>query len=663
MEARKQGRAKPAARRDSGRELVSLLRRMWVIRAFEEKVSALYAAREIVGLLHLGIGQEAVAVGVCSELDTDDSVFGGHRSHGHAIAKGADVNRLMAELAGRATGYCRGKGGSMHVVAAESGFVTASGVVGGTVPLALGAAFAAREKGAGRVAVVFFGDGAGQSGPFHESLNIASLWQLPVIFVCENNGYAEFTPLSAHTRVERLARHAQTYGIPSATVDGNDILAVREAMDRAVNNARAGKGPTFVECLTYRLRGHYEGDPGKYRELSQLADWKKKDPIARFTRVLKRRRAASAGKTSRRRKPTRVRSWKKPPSSPFRLPGPSPRRPGPKCALEVDMPELSYLEAIRSGLLAEMRQDASVYIFGEDVALGGPFGVTQGIAEELGAHRVVNTPISEGTVMGVAIGAALSGLRPVVEIMFVDFITLAMDQLVNHAAKLHYMSGGQLKVPLTVRVQCGVQGNMGAHHSQSLESWFLHVPGLKVVMPSNPADAQSLMRAAIRDDNPVLFVEHRGLYFSRAEVPEGGTGLPMGKASVLRAGTDVTVAALSRMVVPALEAADALAGEGISVEVVDLRGLVPLDVETLVDSVKKTSRLIVVHEAVEQGGAGAEIAARVQEEALYYLDSPILRVAAPNAPVPCAPPLESQFVPDKERIVEAVRRALSTGPS
>ena len=481
MKAAKQGRAKPAARRDGKGELVSLLRRMWVIRAFEEKVSALYAAREIVGLLHLGIGQEAVAVGICSMLDADDSVFGGHRSHGHAIAKGADLNRLMAELAGRATGYCRGKGGSMHVVAAESGFVTATGVVGGTVPLALGAAFAAREKGAGRVAVVFFGDGAGQSGPFHESLNIASLWELPVIFVCENNGYAEFTPLSAHTRVERLARHAQTYGIPSATVDGNDILAVREAMGRAVGNARAGKGPTFVECLTYRLRGHYEGDPGKYRELSQLADWKKKDPIARFTRVLKRRRAASPEdfeKRGERRAQALVEE-----AAEFALSSPWPEPEGdrrPKCvSREVDMAELSYLEAIRAGLLAEMRQDASVYVFGEDVSLGGPFGVTQGIAEELGGHRVVNTPISEGTVMGVAIGAALSGLRPVVEIMFVDFITLAMDQLVNHAAKLHYMSGGQLKVPLTVRVQCGVQGNMGAHHSQSLESWFLHVPGLE----------------------------------------------------------------------------------------------------------------------------------------------------------------------------------------
>ena len=327
------------------------------------------------------------------------------------------------------------------------------------------------------------------------------------------------------------------------------------------------------------------------------------------------------------------------------------------------MADLSYLEAIRSGLLAEMRQDPSVYVFGEDVALGGPFGVTQGIAEELGAHRVVNTPISEGTVMGVAIGAALSGLRPVVEIMFVDFITLAMDQLVNHAAKLHYMSGGQLKVPLTVRVQCGVQGNMGAHHSQSLESWFLHVPGLKVVMPSHPADAESLMRDAIRDDNPVLFIEHRALYFSRAEAPEGGSGLAMDEAAVLREGTDITVTALSRMVGPALEAAEALAGEGVSVEVIDLRSLVPLDIDTLVESVRKTSRLIVVHEAVEQGGVGAEVAARVQEEALYYLDSPILRVAAPNAPVPCAPPLENAFVPDSERIAHAVHRALRSQPA
>src|ERR671911_1639384 len=284
-----------ASKQESSKDLVDLLRRMWLIRAFEEKVSALYAERQIVGLLHLGIGQEAVAVGVCGLLRQDDFVFGGHRSHGHALAKGADVNRLMAEIAGRTSGYCRGKGGSMHIVALDAGFITATGVVGGTIPMALGAAFAAKEKRQGQVAVVFFGDGAGQAGPFHESLNIASLWQLPVIFICENNGYAEFTPLSAHTKVERLAQHAKTYEIASSTVDGNDLLAVRLAMSKAIKIARARKGPVFIECLTHRLRGHYEGDPAKYRELSQLSEWKKKDPIGRLSRLLQSKKAVDDG--------------------------------------------------------------------------------------------------------------------------------------------------------------------------------------------------------------------------------------------------------------------------------------------------------------------------------------------------------------------------------
>jgi len=280
-----------ATKKQNSKEIVDLLHRMWLIRAFEEKVSALYAERQIVGLLHLGIGQEAVAVGALSLLGNDDYVYGGHRSHGHAIAKGADVNKLMAEIAGRATGYCGGKGGSMHIVAKECGFITATGVVGGTIPLALGAAFASKERKKGQLAVVFFGDGAAQAGPFHESLNIASLWQLPVIFICENNGYAEFTPLSAHTKIARLAQHAKTYGIPASTVDGNDLFAVRDAMTKAVEKCRAGKGPVFVECLTRRMRGHYEGDPAKYRELSQRTEWKKKDPIARVARALKSKKA------------------------------------------------------------------------------------------------------------------------------------------------------------------------------------------------------------------------------------------------------------------------------------------------------------------------------------------------------------------------------------
>lgn len=255
---------------------------MWLIRAFEEKASELYARGKIKGLLHLGIGQEGVAAALGSVLNTDDYTFGSHRAHAHAIAKGADPGRLMAELAGRSTGYCAGKGGSMHISAPEVGFITATGVVAGNIPLALGAAYTCRENGKGQVALPIFGDGAGQTGAFHESLNIASLWKLPIVFVCENNGYAEFTPLSEHTLVERLADYAKTYGMPQETVDGNDVLAVRTAIEAAVDRARDGGGPSFVECLTYRLRGHYEGDPAKYRELSELADWKAKDPIQRF---------------------------------------------------------------------------------------------------------------------------------------------------------------------------------------------------------------------------------------------------------------------------------------------------------------------------------------------------------------------------------------------
>jgi pyruvate dehydrogenase E1 component beta subunit len=322
------------------------------------------------------------------------------------------------------------------------------------------------------------------------------------------------------------------------------------------------------------------------------------------------------------------------------------------------MPQQTFLDAIGAALHEEMRRDPSVYVFGEDVALGGPFGVTKGLVEEFGVSRVVNTPISEACVMGLAIGAATAGLRPVVEVMFIDFITLALDQLVNHAAKLHYMSGGQLKIPLTVRVQCGISGTMGAHHSQSLEAWLSHVPGLKVIMPSNSADAKGLLKTAIRDDNPVVFIEHRALYWRKGPVPEGEHGTAIGSASVVRAGTDVTIVALASMLVPTLEAADELSSSGISSEVIDPRSLSPLDIETIATSVKKTGRLLVVHEAVEQGGIAGEIIAQAQQAAFYYLDAPILRVAAPFAPVPASPMLEKHFLPEKNRIIRAALQTL-----
>ena len=317
--------------------------------------------------------------------------------------------------------------------------------------------------------------------------------------------------------------------------------------------------------------------------------------------------------------------------------------------------EATYLKAIYLGLQEEMTRDSSVYVLGEDVTFGGPFGVTKGLAEEFGERRVLNTPISEETITGMAIGAATLGLRPVVELMFIDFIPLAMNQLVNHGAKLHYMSGGQLKVPLTVRTVSGASGSWGAHHSQSLEAWFAHVPGLKVVMPATPADAKGLLKAAIRDDNPVLFVEHRSLYFTKGDLPESAEVIPLGVARVARSGTDCTVVSASRSVLTALDAAGDLEALGLSVEVIDLRSIFPMDLEAVLASVAKTHRLVIAHEAVMSGGWGAELAARVQETALDELDAPILRVGAPHAPVPGSPPLEKSYVPGKERIVEAVR--------
>lgn len=323
------------------------------------------------------------------------------------------------------------------------------------------------------------------------------------------------------------------------------------------------------------------------------------------------------------------------------------------------MAELRYIDGIQQALREEMARDATIRVLGEDVTLGGPFGATKGLVDEFTNSRIINTPISEATIVGMAVGAAITGLRPVLEIMFIDFITLGMDQLVNHAAKLHYMSGGQLEVPLTIRATGGVGGGYGAHHSQSLEAWFTHVPGLKVVAPYTPSDAKGLLKSSIRDNNPVLFLEHRGLYWSRGEELPANDVVPLGQAIVRRAGKHVTILAISKMVGTALKAAEKLAADGIDAEVIDPRTLAPLDLETIVSSVRKTGHLVIAHEAVETGGVGAEIASRVQEVAFNDLAAPILRVGAPFSPVPTSIVLEKAFVPGDDRIIDAVRQSIA----
>jgi pyruvate/2-oxoglutarate/acetoin dehydrogenase E1 component len=323
----------------------------------------------------------------------------------------------------------------------------------------------------------------------------------------------------------------------------------------------------------------------------------------------------------------------------------------------------TYVKAINAALAQAMREDASVFVMGEDVAEGGPYTTTAGLAEEFGRERVRNTPISESAICGVAIGAAQSGLRPVLEIMFIDFITLALDQLVNQAAKAHSMSGGQLSVPMVLRTQGGAGQRGGAQHSQSLEAWLTHVPGLKVVMPSSAADAAGLLATAIADPNPVVFIENKALYFKREDVPEAAQAVAIGSARTLREGGDVTIVALSRMVGEALAAAEQLAAEGFEADVIDPRTLVPLDLDAIVDSVKRTGRLVVAHEAVLFGGFGAEIAAEVAAAAFDYLDAPIERVGAPFTPIPLSPPLEDAYLPGAAEVLAAARRALGRPPA
>jgi pyruvate/2-oxoglutarate/acetoin dehydrogenase E1 component len=320
--------------------------------------------------------------------------------------------------------------------------------------------------------------------------------------------------------------------------------------------------------------------------------------------------------------------------------------------------ETTYLKQINGALFDAMRADERVFVIGEDVAEGGPYTATAGLAEEFGVERVINTPISEAAICGVAIGAAQSGRRPVLEIMFIDFVTLALDQLVNQAAKAHFMSGGQLTVPLVLRTQGGAGQRGGAQHSQSLESWLTHIPGLKVVMPSRAADVRGLLASAIADPNPVVYIENKSLYFRREEVPDDLEPVPIGRAGTLRRGDDVTIVALSRLVGEALAAADRLAAEGVEAEVIDPRTLVPLDLDTIVESVRRTNRLVVAHEAVEHGGFGAEIAAAVQAAAFDDLDAPIERVGAPFTPVPLSPPLEDAYLPGADEVMAAVRATL-----
>ena len=692
----------PALMLDRSR-LLHLLGQMLLIRAFEESAFHQFSLGKVHGTMHLAVGQEAVAAGAIAALNPDDNIVSTHRGHGHAIAKGQDIRLMMAELLAKETGVCRGRGGSMHMADLSLGSLGANGVVAGGIPLSVGAGLTNHLLANGRVVMGFFGDGASNEGNFHESLNMAAVWKLPVVFVCENNQYGMSMSVKKGNSATAIADRAVAYGIPGERVDGMDVLAVYRAAARAVEHARSGGGPVLLELVTYRYLGHSKSDKQLYRTKEEVAEWKQRDPIATFgswllasedlaprvTRAdVDRLQAeaeaviadaitfADAGHEPSVAHLTDDVYFVDPrvAADPDHiLPTWAAERLGSSTPINPDAGtrELTYSEALREAMAQALAADPNVYMLGEDIGVyGGAFGVTQGLVERFGPERVRDTPISENCIVGTAVGSAVTGLRPIAEMQFQDFITLGMEQLVLQGAKIRYMFGGKATVPMVLRMPAGSGTGAAAQHSESLESWFVNVPGLKVVAPTTPYDAKGLLLAAIADNNPIMFVENKLLYKTKGPVPEQPYLVPLARAEVRRAvpageARAVTVVATSIMVPRALEAAAILAAEPtadltlspIELEVIDLRTLKPYDAATIIASVKKTGRLIVVHEAPLIGGFGGEIAAMIAEsEAFAYLEAPIVRLGGADVPIPYNRNLERAAVPQVEDIVAAARK-------
>ncbi len=657
---------------DRLREMYTL---MWRIRYFEETVLDLFNKGHIRGTAHLYIGMEAVAAGTRAAMGPDDFLASTHRGHGHSLAMGLDPKPMMAELLGRGDGYCKGKGGSMHVACLALGMLGADAVVGANAPITTGAALAARLKGEDRVGISFFGDGAASQGVVLEALNIAAVSKLPVVFICENNQWALSTAIQSTLSVPDVATRAQGFGLPSAIVDGQDGLAMHAAAQEAIDRARAGGGPTLIEAKTYRFHTHSAFATKDPRAADEVAFWKSRDPIEILgAKLLDAGVFTTAELDELREKEADLAQE----AADFAVASPY---PAPEEALtDVFLPsetesysepghpapesgvrQLNMVESLNEALHEEMERDPTVFIMGEDIGnIGGLFGVTGGLLERFGEERIREMPIAEPGYTGVGVGAAIAGAHPVVEIQVMDFLSLTMDQLANHAAKLRYMTGGQASVPMVLRgvVMTGI--GLAAQHSQSLEAWVAHIPGLKVIMPSTPYDAKGLMKSAIRDGNPVVCFEKRLLYAATGPVPEEEYLVPFGQAAVRRTGDDLTIVASGLSAQMAIEAAEALAAEGIAAEVIDLRTLVPLDMDTIIESVAKTHRVIVANDGYRNCGFAAEVMARIMEQGFDYLDAPVMRVTSEDVPIPCSEALEQVALISTDKIATAARELLES---
>lgn len=628
-----------------------------------------------------------------SENDTRDNL--------EETALKLHIYRMIAELFGKEHGYCKGVGGGMHIADFELGHLGANAIVGGHVPIATGAAMSLRYQNEPRLVLCLAGDGAYSNGAVLESMNLASMAQfknglmkkkfgIPIIFAIVNNQYAMSGQENGEiTGIDYMARRAAGFSLDqmhAEVVDGMNVLAVRDAVSRACTHIKEGEGPVLLEFMTYRYKGHSLSDPLTYRDREELALWKKRDGIDTFSDMLKaikfpdgqgdkitekdikkirdkvyERNAEMAVSAVNAADPdedsllNNIFSSKKTEVVPDKFSKPKTLSPLPVYPRDAKG-QINTRFAIREAIVEEMAKDGRVVIFGEDIAeYGGAFGVTGDLLKTFSRDRVFNTSISEAGIIGTAVGMAMTGLIPIVEIMYDDFIMQALGQIGNQAAKWSYMSGGQISIPMVLRTTIGGGKGYAGQHSQSLEALVTHIPGLKVVAPSNPYDAKGLLKTSIREDNPVIFFEHQMIYNSLGIVPDKEYLVPLGKAKTVRKGTDITIICWSYMVKHSLEAAEILACEGISAEVIDIRTLIPLDIDTIAYSVKKTGKVVVTSQEVIQGGFCAEIITQIQENCFDWLDAPILRLGAPNGIPPSAQNLEKLFLPDAKKLVDLIK--------
>jgi 2-oxoisovalerate dehydrogenase E1 component len=655
----------------SADRLQQLYRALLLPRLIEEKALLLLRQGKL-SKWFSGMGQEAIAVGVTAALGEDDWILPMHRNLGVFTTRGVDLGRLFRQLFGKDGGFTKGRDRTFHFGLLEKRIVGMISHLGAMLPVADGLALAAQLKREARVAATFTGDGATSEGDFHEAANLAAVWKLPVLFVIENNLYGLSTPVAEQYACRELADRGPGYGMPGVVVDGNDLLAVHRAVSEAAARARRGDGPTLLEFKTFRMRGHEEASGTAYVPKELFEEWARKDPVLRFEQQLVAGGILTPAERDARRAEMKPRidalvdealAAPDPVSTAESELGdvyapPRARPVAPSAEAMAAARETRYVDAISEGLRETMRRNPRVVLLGQDIAeYGGVFKVTEGFVAEFGRERVRNTPIIESGAVGAALGLALDGFVPMVEMQFGDFITCGFNQIVNNLAKTHYRWGAA--VPVVLRVPVGGGVGAGPFHSQNVESWFTSVAGLKVVAPASPYDAKGLLIAAFEDGNPVLYLEHKLLYRSaRGRVPAGYYSVPIGRARVAREGREATVVTHGVGVGWALEAAATLAAEGRAVEVVDLRSLLPWDRETVLASVRKTSRALVLHEAPTTGGFGGELAAVIGREAFEWLDAPVARLGGLDTPIPFSKALEEVFSP-RSRVLPALRELLA----